>query len=85
MEWQPIETAPKDGTELLGYQPARATIAAAIYVMRWEDRGISGPAWYESESEGQERFFPTHWMRLPPPPVTAPPAAETPGSRQGPL
>jgi hypothetical protein len=67
-KWQPIETAPKDGTEVL------------IYGLAWEDaqRGnyyavaafLDG-AWRDSPEDvddGWEMNSPTHWMPLPTPP-----------------
>jgi hypothetical protein len=69
MSWQPIETAPKDGTHFLacqagqyfGYrQPVLAT------VVHWFDDGF-----YTSVNElAPERPFPaTHWQPLPDPPA----------------
>lgn len=81
MGWQPIETAPKDGTEVLG-----------IYVCDWSDHTtIYGPwtmrfgrhewepSWdnfrvIESESAFGTTYrdldeAPTHWMPLPEPPT----------------
>lgn len=58
--WKPIETAPKDGTRVLGlcdnyYRPC----AEEIY---WQRPGV----WLR-ESE-KNVVNPTHWMPLPPPP-----------------
>ena len=63
--WQPIETAPKDGTEmiLLRYDDATNHLAIGHYMTDTAWMGHSIPA----------RFFPlqdaTHWMPLPAPPV----------------
>lgn len=75
MEWQPIETAPKDGTEVL--------IAGGTYSDGWNTeipfRGVSIAYWYrchdahwrgddlQAHDEWREHK-PTHWMPLPPPP-----------------
>lgn len=62
MDWQPIETAPKDGTELLVHP---------FDVVRW--RAEHGGFWYAdrvSEIDGDWlEEDPTHWMPLPNPPV----------------
>ena len=73
MEWQPIETAPKDGTNILGYNGEDVT------EMIWDDwpddSGHMG--WCRSQfiSGGMldEAHFrvepePTHWMPMPEPP-----------------
>lgn len=64
MRWQPIETAPKDGTSML--------------LCRWDDNEqdvlpiVSGfwsrlsEVWF-AEMVGRN-VTPTHWMPLPPPP-----------------
>lgn len=62
-EWQPIETAPRDGTELLvsGFEfdePREGRwVCCAEYVNR---------EWVEKS--GLSLYPPTHWMPLPPPP-----------------
>lgn len=67
-DWQPIETAPMDGTELLlsgpswnGMKPDEPPYFA---VGLWQ----SG-AWREGE-DGSRLWSPTHWMPLPEPPVS---------------
>ncbi len=63
-EWQPIETAPKDGTPFLafGISPGQYKFEYGddIGVTRWKV-GYGG-----SWSGGPA--YPTHWMPLPPPP-----------------
>lgn len=71
--WQPIETAPKDGTQILvcggtygcDYVP---------YEFSGTFKGVACAVWdeddYESWSEAGERpnwYRPTHWMPLPEP------------------
>ncbi len=75
MEWQPIETAPKDGTHIL----AHGTYQWEDYVHN-QKSGSVVVAWYDAEGWGvscwvlvnsnpyQDRCQPTHWMPLPPPP-----------------
>lgn len=65
-EWQPIETAPRDGTVILGFDSG--VIAAMCFV-----KPIFGgiPAWeladlaWPNESMSA---YPTHWMPIPEPP-----------------
>ena len=58
--WQPIETAPKDGTWIMTYCPA-LSVASYPTVVFWDD-GWVPPGNDLSEVE------PTHWMPLPAPP-----------------
>jgi hypothetical protein len=83
MNWEPIETAPKDGTKILLVQDE------TVGVGRWEDTScevrelvedtgkrqvyewvlkVSG--YWEAENDGL--YSPTHWMPLPTPPKTTP-------------
>jgi Protein of unknown function (DUF551) len=71
MTWQPIETAPKDGTEVLMYCPG--DIPAVVCGAYVDDPEI--PYWRYSESlvaDVVAEANPTHWMPLPPPPEDAP-------------
>jgi len=60
LQWQPIETAPKDGTEIIVYRPD-AGVFGAFY---------SDECWFCTYS-GEDFSLepPTHWMHLPPPPA----------------
>ena len=61
--WQPIETAPRDGTEILAWDGIGMKFA-----WRYEDRWIYD---IEMESPYLTLWHPTHWQPLPsPPPVT---------------
>ncbi|MGI9292383.1 MAG: DUF551 domain-containing protein [Pseudomonadales bacterium] len=63
-DWQPIETAPKDGTwVLLG----GCEFGYIIQTARWYDWGVQGWEWGDYSNRG---FKPTHWMPLPEPPKT---------------
>jgi hypothetical protein len=59
MNWQPIETAPKDGTRVMVFCPDRGVMEARFNQTygRWGD-----PVYSEWDCE------PTHWMPLPPAP-----------------
>lgn len=72
MEWQPIETAPKDGTRVLVWSPQMG----CSYVASWAVSEPFGhePTWStDSEGPGYSSEIPdcTHWMPLPKPPVAA--------------
>lgn len=64
-EWQPIETAPKDGTRVLLHKDGHQVVAA--WSNTWSDmlRSSTDDWWI-----GQSLPFrdPTHWMMLPEPP-----------------
>ena len=64
MTWQPIETAPKDGKPILGYDPS----LLGIVIAEWH--GVNG--WYVNQGTqdglGFECMPLTHWMPLPNPP-----------------
>lgn len=68
MEWQPIETAPKDGTDIIAYFP---DAYEKIDIVRWEQNQYHGDSWaYARCVDGlQTSENATHWMPLPPPPV----------------
>lgn len=57
--WRPIETAPKDGTEVLVYVPRRL---GAIYA------AASNPTGNQWWARNMGDLRPTHWMPLPTPP-----------------
>lgn len=66
MNWQSIETAPKDGRRiLLGYADSYAEEGC------WRPACAMGSAgWYSSSDMPYTNVkHPTHWMPLPPPPV----------------
>lgn len=56
-EWQPIETAPKDGIDILVSNGERTSVA--YYDRRW---------WIVSWTVEFLNFDPTNWMPLPLPP-----------------
>lgn len=55
--WQPIETAPRDGTPILTWGPEFMMPCANYWSVH---RGIG--SWYEYGD-------PTHWMAMPEPPM----------------
>jgi hypothetical protein len=66
MEWQPIETAPKDGTPVLGYRDVDG-VMATVYWTTWGGWSLVAPGGYAEEDDWE----PTHWMPLPDPPKNA--------------
>lgn len=60
--WQPIATAPKDGTVILGahlWPSGNADIYTCKFVDEWTD-----------DMGDAVELPPTHWLPLPPPPTT---------------
>lgn len=56
-DWQPIETAPKDGTEVLAWD------GSYLWIVEY----MTG-TWLTPRDEGWMRLHVTHWMPLPEPP-----------------
>lgn len=68
MQWQPIETAPKDGTTILAHNPRGLAFFARQDVVPVHWTGWGGGAW-ENSTSGHKVFDElTHWMPLPAPP-----------------
>lgn len=62
--WQPIETAPRDGSWFLGYLASRYGVENTIDV--WHLAKIGGKVfWQNKENIGALDFAPTHWRPLP--------------------
>lgn len=60
-EWRPIASVPKDGTDVLLFQPHTT---GGIWTDYWDEDAPGGPDWAIcSEAE------PTHWKPVPPLPV----------------
>jgi hypothetical protein len=63
-EWQPIETAPKDGlTDILMFQNG------GIYMATWSRLGPLPNTKFGWVSNTGYQLEPTHWMPLPPCPA----------------
>ena len=81
MSWQPIETAPRDGTKFIGFGKPAYRMPDGAYQTYWSSfgegsiarldfkagNGPEGGFWYE-ETNRINTWRPTHWMPLPPPP-----------------
>ena len=65
MNWQPIETAPRDGMEILAYREY-----SGITIASWADWISYSDLDPKSRWENRDGFeiHPTHWMPLPKPP-----------------
>jgi hypothetical protein len=73
--WQPIETAPKDGTTFFAYWPDHLGNGSDCVVTTWFGpwaTGISELVFQTAFEWGDESSNPTHWM-----PHAAPPAPPT--------
>ncbi len=69
MIWKPIESAPRDGTPVIVFDPSVASgDGCDVYVCRWAPRRATSdktPYWVEADGEGYHTWNPTHWMSLP--------------------
>jgi len=63
-KWQPIETAPKDGTAILLWCPPDDGWESFI-VQGWYESGIYDRRFYNAVDENPLMPQPTHWMPLP--------------------
>lgn len=79
--WRPIATAPKDGTEIIGYRADHG-----VFTLRWADadefaaHSAGGDPlgrceefsywWHDRWGWLEGELQPTHWMPLPAPPAT---------------
>ena len=68
-EWKPIETAPTDGTEILGWLKegkwAVVSFKVTNYYCAWNREYRDSKAWWKDNVT----CTPTHWMPLPKPPI----------------
>jgi hypothetical protein len=83
MEWEPIETAPRDGTEII------VTDGRDVFTARYRISNCANDAPFFAVSADGEFFnrgtdwqfepdyrWPTHWMPLPAPPTDKQPEGE---------
>ena len=65
-QWQPIETAPKDGSRLL------VSEGGAVQIVAWRALHSGRENWGPDDGESvycDGAFKPSHWMPLPTPPA----------------
>ncbi|MXO72855.1 DUF551 domain-containing protein [Altererythrobacter buctensis] len=71
MEWQPIETAPKDGAPIIVGCLVKPMYDEEPAFWAYWNPNQGGEIWQRGYYCGDE---PTHWMPLPPPPNLATPS-----------
>lgn len=60
MQWQPMDTAPKDGSEFLAFDSSR------IFISRWDEYHPSRPGWGSDKADEYGwAEDPKGWMPLP--------------------
>ena len=65
MQWQPIETAPKDGTWILIFRSTPHTnMELGCALVYWDDHFT---CWHDGEYHS-DHYDPSHWVPLPEPP-----------------
>lgn len=67
-DWQPIETAPRDGSRLWLYEPSYG------YEGWWHEDWPRGEAYWMDDRDSEPE--PTHWRPLPDPPPHSPARTE---------
>lgn len=63
MEWQPIETAPKDGSEFIAFFPCN--LSGMVCSARWINGNGRMKGYFKHLGI---KIYPTHWMPMPTPP-----------------
>jgi len=61
--WQPIETAPKDGTRILGFLDFEQECSVVEWSTYIQKNGMKLSYWEKVDSESETTV--THWMPLP--------------------
>jgi hypothetical protein len=72
MDWQPIDTVPKDGTNVLLFADGEVTYGRWRGEVRgedqeWAEEWVVPPGWWIMNTFLPEKA-PTHWIPLPAPP-----------------
>jgi hypothetical protein len=67
-EWQKIETAPKDGRQVLVYSTlGNPSTSEGIRIAEFSFTDYNGDEWWQMD-DGRYVQNPSHWMPLPEPP-----------------
>jgi len=71
-EWQPILTAPRDGTPIILFSADVDEDMGQIWIARWSEAHKWRDYGWEYRGGGSWCYAntPSHWMPLPPPPST---------------
>jgi hypothetical protein len=70
--WRPIETAPKDGTQIIVFSTEEADPSPTLAVFLAGESDFWLDAYDHSPMTGVVSGKPTHWLPLPPPPGEKP-------------
>jgi hypothetical protein len=86
LRWQPIETAPKDGRDVLLYFPldGLSDRHAKTVIAYWSESPLMGPRWtfqMRAARAYSDAYQPTHWMPLPDAPALT--SGSSPGVDRG--
>lgn len=67
-QWQPIETAPKDGSPVVVYMPWNGLVRTAHYKPNYTRPFQPWCVHWDMTNKSRPYQSPSHWMPLPPPP-----------------
>lgn len=70
MKWEPIESAPKDGSPILACAALGHYVPITAYWSSYHPNATGEKCWRTSLICGNKLHELTHWMPLPQPPVT---------------
>lgn len=68
MDWQPIETAPKDGTRFIGWNKAHGLHECFVPENTRHYKRVTAIYGARTSNSNTVWFSPTNWMPLPEPP-----------------
>jgi hypothetical protein len=87
--WQPIETAPRDGSPVIGFvESSKGPVSGVQYVVWWREGQDGRWCFYESGRGESYSVYPSLWQPLPAPPSdhqSAGEASEAVSAADGPL